>query len=245
MSIFSLYRSFWRASVESASRSSRSGVCGIAACLLVAVSTMSTQTGKSQTIGSTQTDGKSVGNADHGKLVFQSQGCDKCHGSVGEGLSASGSNPGVTPITSTTLGLTSFIQLVRKPVGNMPPFGKKQVSDMDLTDVYAFLHTSSAPVENNVSAPANVKNGQQLFAKYGCSECHLSKGQGARATGVRLGPPQIPLSAFVSYVHQPTGEMPPYTQKTVTNEELADMYAYLNSMPAAPSWKNIPLLNNQ
>ncbi len=126
----------------------------------------------------------------------------------------------------------------------MPPYGSQQASDRDLTDVYAFLQSLTPPVEHEASIGINPKDGQRLFTKYGCSECHLSRGQGARSTGgTRLGPPQIPLSAFVSYVRAPTREMPPYTQKTVSNEELADMYAFLQAVPQPRSWKIIPLLN--
>ncbi len=79
----------------------------------------------------------------------------------------------------------------------------------------------------------------------GCYECHLTQGQGARQTGgSRIGPPPIPLSAFLGYVRQPTGQMPPYTQKTVSDEDLTDMYVFLQSVPLSPQWKTIPLLNH-
>jgi mono/diheme cytochrome c family protein len=44
-------------------------------------------------------------------------------------------------------------------------------------------------------------------------------------------------------VRQPTGEMPPYTKKVVTDQELADIYAYLQSIPQPPPAKSIPILN--
>jgi cytochrome c1 len=37
--------------------------------------------------------------------------------------------------------------------------------------------------------------------------------------------------------------MPPYTEKTVSDQELADIYAYLKSLPEPPKAKDIPLLN--
>lgn len=185
----------------------------------------------------------SSGNPQNGNLVFKSQSCDKCHGSQGEGLSASGTNSGVLPLASTTLTLPNFIQLVRKPKGRMPPYGSHQVSDVELTDVYAFLQSQTTLVGHAASVATDTKTGQRLFAKYGCYECHLSQGQGARTTGVRLAHPQIPLSAFISYIRAPIGEMPPYTDKTISDQELTKMYAFLQSVPQAPSWKAIPLLN--
>ncbi len=183
------------------------------------------------------------GDPQNGKLVFKDQGCDKCHGSQGEGLSVKGRAGGVPSIASTTLSLPTFIELVRKPTGSMPPYGSQQVSDQELSDVEAFLRSSAAPVETEVASAAGVQDGQRLYKADGCYECHLDQGEGSRATGARIGPPRLPLSAFVSYVRHPTGAMPPYTQKVVSDAQLAQMYGFLQSVPQPPSWKTIPLLN--
>jgi mono/diheme cytochrome c family protein len=37
--------------------------------------------------------------------------------------------------------------------------------------------------------------------------------------------------------------MPPYSEKILSNEDLADIYAYLQSIPKAADYKTIPLLN--
>jgi ubiquinol-cytochrome c reductase cytochrome c subunit len=85
-------------------------------------------------------------------------------------------------------------------------------------------------------------NGKQLFSKYGCYECHGTQGQGTTA-GARLAPKPIALAALIAYVRQPKGQMPPYTAKVVSDAELADIRAYLASIPEPPPAKNIPLLN--
>jgi len=41
----------------------------------------------------------------------------------------------------------------------------------------------------------------------------------------------------VSYVRKPTREMPPYTDKVVSDQELADIYAFLQSRPRPPAAK--------
>ena len=41
----------------------------------------------------------------------------------------------------------------------------------------------------------------------------------------------------------PTNQMPPYTSKAVPDQDLADIYAYLKSIPMPPKGKDIPLLN--
>jgi mono/diheme cytochrome c family protein len=37
--------------------------------------------------------------------------------------------------------------------------------------------------------------------------------------------------------------MPPYSEAVLSNEDLADIHAYLQSIPKPPDAKNIPLLN--
>jgi ubiquinol-cytochrome c reductase cytochrome c subunit len=85
-------------------------------------------------------------------------------------------------------------------------------------------------------------NGKKLFTKYGCYECHGTLGQGTTA-GARLAPKPLALAALIAYVRQPKGQMPPYTAKVVSDAELADIRAYLASIPEPPPAKNIPLLN--
>jgi len=95
-----------------------------------------------------------------------------------------------------------------------------------------------------VAPSANKENGKKLFVNNGCYECHGREGQGAvQSTGPRIGPPQLSLEAFTKYIHHPTGQMPPYTSSVVSDQELADVYAYLQSKPKAAASKDIPLLN--
>ena len=90
----------------------------------------------------------------------------------------------------------------------------------------------------------NAQNGKKLFAANGCYECHGYQGQGAAQTGAaRIGPPQLSWEGFQSYVRKPAVQMPPYTSKAVPDKDLADIYAYLKSIPMPPKGKDIPLLN--
>ena len=92
-------------------------------------------------------------------------------------------------------------------------------------------------------APAgNPANGKTLFTKYGCYQCHGTQGQGTTA-GARLAPKPLALPALITYVRAPKGQMPPYTNKVVSDAELADIRAYLASIAEPPPAKNIPLLN--
>ena len=103
---------------------------------------------------------------------------------------------------------------------------------------------SSAPQPaSSASVPAgNAENGKKLFAADGCYQCHGYEAQGAGATGPRLGPNPMPFAQLSKYVRAPTGQMPPYTAKVLSEAELADIYAFLQSRPRPPALDSIPLL---
>ena len=92
----------------------------------------------------------------------------------------------------------------------------------------------------NAQTPS-ASNGKKIFDSYGCYQCHDHDGHGG--AGAKLAPNPIPFAAFSKYVRQPAGEMPPYTKKVVTDQELADIYSYLQSIPQPPAAKDIPALN--
>ena len=93
------------------------------------------------------------------------------------------------------------------------------------------------------SVPAgNAKAGQALFMKIGCYQCHGNEGQGG-AAGPRIGrSPMLAFRNFVTYMRAPRGEMPPYSAKVIAEKDVADIYAYLASLPPAPTVESIPLL---
>jgi len=93
------------------------------------------------------------------------------------------------------------------------------------------------------AAPAgNAENGKKIFNKNGCYECHGREGQGSTMTGPRIAPDPVPFDVLSRYLRKPTGEMPPYTAKVVSDQELADIYAFLQSRPHPPAAKATPLL---
>jgi mono/diheme cytochrome c family protein len=101
---------------------------------------------------------------------------------------------------------------------------------------------SGNATQSSSSEGGNGEDGKKLFVKYGCYECHGFQGQGSPGTGARIAPNPIPLSALTSYVRKPTGEMPPYSVKVLSDKDLADIYAFLKSVPSPPDVKNLPLL---
>ena len=113
------------------------------------------------------------------------------------------------------------------------------------TTVFALVLVAAVaaqtPVPSPNAAPAgNAETGKKLFVSYGCYQCHGYEAQGSSATGPRLGPRPIAFAAFSRYVRQPTGQMPPYTTKVVSDADLTNIYAFISSRPAPAT--NVPLL---
>jgi ubiquinol-cytochrome c reductase cytochrome c subunit len=106
--------------------------------------------------------------------------------------------------------------------------------------VIAAAASAQTPPPQNATPVGSAAEGKKLFVSYGCYQCHGYEAQGSSATGPRLGPRPIAFTAFSRYVRQPTGAMPPYTAKVVSDTDLANIYAFVQSRPAPPS--NIPLL---
>lgn len=108
----------------------------------------------------------------------------------------------------------------------------------DAPVVAASAQTPAAPAQS--SAPSgNAQNGKELYLKYSCYACHGYDGHGG--SGARLVPMRMNLPGFTAYVHSPR-QMPPYTAKILSDAQLADLFAYVKSLPESPPAKNIPLL---
>jgi len=88
----------------------------------------------------------------------------------------------------------------------------------------------------------NAENGKRLFLRDGCYECHGYAGQGSR-DGARLASTILSVQGLIRYVRRPTGAMPAFTDKVVSDQELTDIYAYVKSLPGPKPVKDIPLLN--
>jgi hypothetical protein len=53
----------------------------------------------------------------------------------------------------------------------------------------------------------------------------------------------MPAETFNAFVRTTNRTMPPYRETVLSNEDLADIYAYLESLPKPADYKSIPLLN--
>jgi mono/diheme cytochrome c family protein len=116
---------------------------------------------------------------------------------------------------------------------------------MRIVGIRLVLATVAAGVllgQGPVSA-ASAEKGKTLFITHGCFQCHGTVGQGGNA-GPKLAPDPMPFEALANFVRTSNRQMPPYREAILANDDLADIYAYLQSVPAVPDYKTIPILNN-
>jgi len=90
----------------------------------------------------------------------------------------------------------------------------------------------------------DAEKGRRLFVKYGCYQCHGTEAQGGGYTGPRLAPPAPPLAVLLSQLRDPAKDMPPYTKNVLSDQELFDIYAFLQSVPHPPAINTIPILRS-
>ena len=116
---------------------------------------------------------------------------------------------------------------------------------MRLVMTIVMMSTASALSGQTTQKPAapagDAENGKKICSSYGCYQGHNYAADGGGA-GPRLAPKPIAFEAFSRQVRKPSNEMPPYTAKVVSDKELADIYAFLLTIPEPPAASSIPIL---
>jgi ubiquinol-cytochrome c reductase cytochrome c subunit len=91
-------------------------------------------------------------------------------------------------------------------------------------------------------AAGSADKGKTAYVQHGCWQCHGFVGQGGIA-GPRLAQTRLSAEAFSVFVRNTRGAMPPYQKAILSDADIADIHAYLQSVPKPPDYKSIPLLN--
>jgi ubiquinol-cytochrome c reductase cytochrome c subunit len=97
---------------------------------------------------------------------------------------------------------------------------------------------------NAAAFAASAENGKIAYFKNGCWQCHGLLGQGSLVTsgGTVLSNSALSFEIFANFVRSSNRTMPPYREAILSNADLADIYAYLQSIPKPPDANSIPLL---
>lgn len=108
--------------------------------------------------------------------------------------------------------------------------------------VVCWVVTGTAAAEAP-AASGDPANGKRVFFADGCFYCHGTTGAGGGNAGPRLAPGTLPLEGVKAKVRTASGRMPVYSPEVLQDSEIADIVAYLRSIPAGKRSKDIPLLN--
>ena len=84
------------------------------------------------------------GNTEHGKTLYREVGCYQCHGLAGQGAAISGPR-----VSRTEFAFDGFLNQLRHPANQMPPYEAVVLSDSDAADIYAYLRQMPAPPDPN------------------------------------------------------------------------------------------------
>jgi mono/diheme cytochrome c family protein len=91
-------------------------------------------------------------------------------------------------------------------------------------------------------AAADAVRGKELYVKTGCWGCHGYAGQGGVA-GPKIAPDPMPLEALITFLRKADAtRMPPYNAVELPDKDVADIHAYMASLPKPADWRTIPLL---
>ena len=110
----------------------------------------------------------------------------------------------------------------------------------------ALLCLHGAAAQSGRAERSSAANGERVYLRVGCQACHGTVGHGGAAR--RLTPNTLPLPAFTAWVRNGSPDwtfasgMPAFPPSVIGDADLADVRAYLASLPPPPAVADIPLL---
>jgi len=89
-------------------------------------------------------------------------------------------------------------------------------------------------------------NGKRIFLADGCFTCHGRAGQGGSYNGPApiLAHTALPFDGFKGQIRNPSNDMPAFSDAILSDKDIADIYAFVQSLPGPGSPKDHPILNN-
>jgi mono/diheme cytochrome c family protein len=91
----------------------------------------------------------------------------------------------------------------------------------------------------------NAANGKRVYLADGCFLCHGRAGQGGALNypAPPLAALEMPVESFTAFLREAPNDMPAYSAGVLSDQEAADIHAYLRTLPGRKPVKDVPLLN--
>lgn len=166
------------------------------------------------------------GDVTAGRQLYADKGCAACHGPVGQGAAAG------PAVAGAGLAFSAYHGQLRKPRATMPAYGPDMMSDQQIADTYAYL-ASLTPKAASVALKGDPVRGRRIYLENGCHACHGSVGQGGGPGPIVAATPMT-AGAYHDQLRKPRSVMPAYGPTLMTEQEVADTYAYVKGLPGPP-----------
>jgi len=103
---------------------------------------------------------------------------------------------------------------------------------------------AAAPALAQDAPKGDPVHGKQLYLADGCFECHGRAGQGGafNKPAPILAKTQLPFEGFEMQLRNPANDMPAYSDKLMSQKDIADIYAFVQSL-SGPR-KDITMMND-
>jgi len=97
-----------------------------------------------------------------------------------------------------------------------------------------------------VGTQGDAANGKQIYLRDACFTCHGRSRQGGvfRGPAPILAQTALPFDGFRELLRDPPGDMPAYSEAVLSDKDIADIYAFLESLPGPRTPKDIRALDN-
>ena len=94
--------------------------------------------------------------------------------------------------------------------------------------------------------PGDAANGKRVYLADGCFTCHGRAGQGGAYNGPApiLAKTAMPFEGFKMQVRNPSNDMPAYSEPVMSDKEIADIFAFVQSLPGRRDTKDIAILKD-
>lgn len=96
-------------------------------------------------------------------------------------------------------------------------------------------------------APAgDATEGKRLYLAVGCFTCHGRSGQGGAMNGPApiLAKTAMPFDGFMGQFRQPISDMPAYSEIVMSDKQVADIYAFLQTLPGPRPVKDMAVFKD-